>query len=388
MLDTALLVAVLIVAGFAAWRVSRVSTETADPRLKNELERRIQENGELKKDLENVLSEKNELAGKGKQLFAEITKLEAKLENTLGERDTLKKQVTQYEAEERRMRKELDTQLSELANAKRSFEEERQRVIREEEKRRAEDLEEHDRMWAGHENDVVSLLTDLCKKKEYAFPSFDNTNLPEGFHGNLKPDFLIEFLGQYIIFDAKVSKASNLQTYISEQVKSTAKKVKGKDTIYPRIFLVVPTHAIGELKKTSFYEEGFTFFVVSPEALEPILAALKRITEYELAETMDPQERENIVDLIAQFDFHISTRNAAELFLMQHGIETLGKTNAISPDLAKEVAIKKAKMRVLSQKSSDQKQFIANPELVKEHLFELVAPKSQIQKEDIDRLKN
>ena len=191
-----------------------------------------------------------------------------------------------------------------------------------------------------------------------------------------------------MIFDAKVSKATNLQTYISEQVKSTAKKVKGKENIYPRIFLVVPTHAVSEMKKTSYYEEGFTFFVVSPEALEPILASLKRIADYEFAEAMDPLERENIVDLIAQFDFHISTRNAADLFLMQHGIETIGKTQSINPDLAKEVAIKKAKMRVLSQKSSDQKQFIANPELISERLLELVSPKSQISKEDIDQMKS
>jgi len=385
---TILLVAILGLLVFVSWKLMSAQAEKADPRVKAELERKTEELGEVKKDLQNALSEKNELTGKGKQLYENYKNLEADLKAALKERETLRDRVTKFETQQEQRQKKQEEMIAKLEAAERALEDERKRVRHEDEEREKQKEEEYDRLWAEHENAVVSLLTDLCKKKEYAFTSYDNTNLPEGFHGNLKPDFLIEFLGQYVIFDAKVSKADNLQVYINDQVKKTVAKVKGKENIYPRIFLVVPTHAVQELKKTSYYEEGFTIYVISPEALEPILASLKRISEYELAETMDPQERENIVDLIAQFDFHISTRNAFDLFLMQHGVETLRKTQAINPEIAKEAMIKKAKMRALSQKTADHKQLVANPELVQERLLELIEPKSQIQKEDIERLKN
>ena len=58
-------------------------------------------------------------------------------------------------------------------------------------------------MWNEHEHVVVSQLTDLCAKPQLKFTTYDNTNLPDDFDGSIKPDFLIDFLGQYIIFDAK-----------------------------------------------------------------------------------------------------------------------------------------------------------------------------------------
>jgi hypothetical protein len=383
-----LLIAILGILSFSAWKLTSRQTENVDPRMKAELEKKTEENGELRSKLEDATREKNELSGKGKQLYDNYKNLEADYKGTLKERDSLRDRVTKFETQQEQRQKKQEEMVAKLEAAEKALADERHRIRHEDEERLAQKEAERDRLWNDHENAVVARLSEITKKPQYAFTSYDNTNLPEGFHGNLKPDFLIEFLDQYVIFDAKVSKATNLQVYINDQVKSTAKKVKGKEKIYPTVFLVVPTDAIGELKKTSYYEEGFTFFVVSPEALEPILASLKRIENYEFAEAMDPQERENIVDLVAQFDFHISTRNAADLFLMQHGIETLAKTQATDPELAKEVAIKKAKMRVLNQKSSDQKAFVANPELVSDRLLELIQPKSQIAKEDIERLKN
>lgn len=376
-------VAAVISVTFIGWKMTTQSKETADPRMKAELENMTKEVGQLEEALDKERSERNVLQGKNKQLFAEHTKLEAKHESVLMENDALKKKVTEHDAEARRREREQETKLTELTNAKHSFEEERARVIREDEVRRSLEEKEHDRMWAEHEQSVISLLTDLCKKPEHSFTSYSNTDLPEGFNGSLKPDFLMEFLDQYIVFDAKVSKATNLQVYIADQVKKTAVKIKGKEKIYPTIFLVVPTHAIGELSKTFYYEDGLRFFVVSPEALAPILSIFKRMEKYETMEGWDPQEREAIVDLITQFDYHISLRNAVDYQLMQHGLEMLGKTQGTDPALAKEVAVRKAKMRALNFKTSEQKEFLSNPQLLQDRLLELTEPKARIQKKDI-----
>ncbi|MDD5041901.1 MAG: hypothetical protein PHX87_05855 [Candidatus Peribacteraceae bacterium] len=376
-LTNILLTAVLMGIAVVLWKAFRARNE-GDPLLQAELDRRKEEIGELKNMVDEVKSENNELKGKGKQLAADYMKVQAANEG-------LATQVAEYKAVQKQREKDQQQALMQLDSAKRSLEDEKMRIRHDDEKRIQKEIEERDRMWAEHEISVISLLTDLCKKPQHAFTSYDNNNLPEGFHGNLKPDFLIEFLEQYVIFDAKISKATNLQVYIDDQVKKTAAKVKGKEGIYSRIFLVVPTNAISELKKTYYYEEGFHFYIVSPEALAPILASLKHIESYETIEGWDPQEREAIIDLITQLDYHISLRNFADYQLMQHGIDTLSKTQVADTGLAKEVAIRKAKMRALNFKTADQKSFIANPELLREKLLELTEPQSKMQKEDTKR---
>jgi len=378
--------ALIVGVAYLIWTQHR-SQNDGDPRLKAELERKVEESGELKNQIAEMKSEKDELAGKGKQLYDSFKNLEADQKALTKERDTLSSQLSKKEAVEEQRIKKHEEMISQLESAKKTLEDERQRVRHEDEERQQHEAEERDRLWTEHENSVVSLLTDLCKKPQYAFSSYDNTNLPDGFHGSIKPDFLIEFLGQYVIFDAKVSKASSLQTYITDQVKRTASKVKGKKDIYPVVFLVIPTHAIEELKKLSYYEDSYSFFVVSPESLEPILASLKRIENYEFAKEMDPQQRENIVDLIAQFDFHISTRTAVDYHLLEHGLETLAKARDMDGDLYKDVVMKRKKMRNLNFNTADVKQMTANPQIVHQKLLELTDPKPLISQEELEHVK-
>ena len=60
------------------------------------------------------------------------------------------------------------------------------------------------------ESDVNKRIA-ITKIKE----AFDSRGFStEDFIGKFKPDVVISFLNQYVIFDAKVSKAENLNTYI------------------------------------------------------------------------------------------------------------------------------------------------------------------------------
>lgn len=337
-----------------------------------------QQNGELKEQLKKERSEKDELAGKGKQLYTSYKDLEADHKAATHERDALHKRVVEYEAKEEGRQKEFEDQVTQLDAAKKSLADERTRVIKEDEERAERELAERDRKWAEHEESIVSLFSTLCKKPQYAFTLFSNTNLPEGFDGSFKPDVLIEFLGQYIIFDAKVSRSENFQNYIATQVKSTAKKAKGRSDIYPSIFLVVPTDAISELKEVVHYEGGFTFYIISPEAVAPVLASLKRITEYELAEQFDPQEREDIVNLITKYDYHINERNTFDVLMARRGGEVLKDAEQLYPEITKEVSQKKEKMRLPNFKPSEIKRLINNLSAREEVVSDLTAPKATI----------
>ncbi|MDD5056134.1 MAG: hypothetical protein PHZ00_07780 [Candidatus Peribacteraceae bacterium] len=335
----------------------------------------------LEKDLENERAEKNRLSGANRQQFAELERLKAEHASTIKERDALRTTVTKSEAKKEQQEKEHRQMSDKLQAAEQAFKEERQRIIREEEESRHRMEEERDRIWAEHENAVVAQLLDLCKHPQLQFPSFTNKNLPEEFDGSLKPDFLIEFLGQYVIFDAKASKAQSLQTYIDDAVKKTAEKVrKNSKIIYPHVFLVVPTEAIPELRRVIYPKDELTFYVISREALAPILASLKRIAMYELAEQLDPQKRENIINMLSELDYHINLRNGMDLILSKMGADILEKTQRIDPELSAEVQQKKSEKRIPQFSTSELKKVVGS--LTEQHLIreQLVSPEARIKK--------
>lgn len=334
----------------------------------------------LEKELEVERREKNELAGKGKELYGRFKDMESEYKSTVKERDALQKIVTKHEAVKEAQEKEYHGMVQKLENAEKALEKERQRVVRDDEERMKQAEEERDRLWNDHENTVVAALTDLCKQPHLQFTSFSNNNLPDDFDGSLKPDFLIDFLGQYVVFDAKVSKAQSLQTYIDDQVKKTAEKMKKNSKIYPHVFLVVPTEAIGELKKLIFAKDQYYFYVVSKEALAPILASLKRISTYELAETLDPQKRENIINMISELATHISYRNAHELLLTKMGADTLERVSRTDPEIAAEVELKRAEKKLSTLSVSEIKRIAASLSEQNAEIASLASPKAAVKK--------
>lgn len=347
-------------------------------RLNADVEVKAKKIGELTQELQTEKSEKDQLSGKGKQVFAEITDLRAKYDSLIKEKEKVLQDLTHFQAEEKRKSAEFDKRIAQLDEAKNALEDERKRIRKEDEELALREKENRDRMWAEHEDVVKNRLSELCKLPQYNFPSYDNKNLPEGFGGKFKPDFMIEFLGQYVIFDAKVSKSENLQSYVSTNVKSTAEKINNDTKIYPMVFFVVPTDAIGMLSKTHFQEQGYEFYIISPESLPVVLAAFKRISAYELAEQLDPRERENIVTLIAEFDHHINMRNALDIIASQTGIAVLSKANNLQKDLKEEIRTKKAKMRIAPPSSTELKTLMIDTEKQQDDITALTSPQAAI----------
>ena len=333
----------------------------------------------------DIARRKGELEGQNKQMYAQVVDLKAQLTQLQKERDQLQKQLSKHEEAIERREQDFSLKVQNLNKAEQAFKEERARVIREDEERQKQMMEERDRLWANHEQSVIASLTDLCKLPTLSFSSYTNTNLPDGFDGSLKPDFMIEFLGQYVIFDAKVSKAKSLKTYIEDQVKKTVEKVKSNAHIYPWIFLVVPAASLAELKQHHYVVEGYHLYVVCIETLPAVLNSLKHITRYEFAEQLDPQKRENLIQLVAEMDFHISTRNATEIFLAQSGINVLEKAKKIDPEIWAEAQVKKQDMKVPT--FNELKKLVNDAAAQEEAIQSLTSPKVAIKKKDLERAK-
>ncbi len=342
----------------------------------------------LEKELGNAKQELAENSGKSKRLFIELEQTKAKLDAVERERDNAQKTLTKAEAKREDQEKEHARGLEKIDAAERALKEERQRVLESEVKAKQKEEEERDRLWNDHENAVIATLTDLCKLPHLQFTSYSNNNLPDDFDGSLKPDFLIEFLDQYVIFDAKASKAQSLQTYIDDAVKKTADKVRKNAKIYPHIFLVVPTEAIGELKKLIYAKDEYYFYIVSREALAPILSSLRRISTYELAETLDPQKRENIINMIAELAAHISYRNAHEILLTKMGAVTLERVAQIDPEIASDVEQKKNEKKISQLAPSEIKRLATSLSEQNLEMQQLTSPKAAIRKKHLQNVED
>ncbi|MBT4936457.1 hypothetical protein HON22_00920, partial [Candidatus Peregrinibacteria bacterium] len=333
--------------------------------LKLENEKRIEKIGELQNELEKERSERNEMAGKNKQMFVTVTALQEKNQNLQSSADELNKKVVQHESGREKKEKDFERKVEELEQSRKSLDDEKQRVRREDEERLEKLEEERNRIWNEHENVSIAKMKEVCIKPELTFSYFENTSLPETFDGSLKPDFLVEFLGQYIIFDAKMSRSANLQNYIADQVKSTAKKIKASkntEEIYKTVFFIIPTLEITSLKKTFFYEDGYSFYVIPVESFEAILGSYKKVKDYDLAESFDPKERENIVNLIASYDQHIHRQNALNILSSLEGLKVSTAKESLGEDMKGDIEVKKQKIRLENFKPTELKRLINNPE--------------------------
>jgi hypothetical protein len=352
-------------------------------RLESDLVKKTEDFGGISVEIKTVATERDELSGKNKTLFVEKMNLLNDRKNLEEENRLLKDKIAKNEAEETRKTKEFDTRIQKLDDSKKALEEERIRIQRNDEEEQKRIFDEKNRIWNDHENLVLARSRETCQKPSIGFTFYDNTNLPSEFT-KLKPDFMVSFLDQYIIFDAKKSK--DIKTYIPEQVKSAARKYKNMPEIYSAIFFIVPDDEIQELKSLSFVEDRFSFYIVTTDALEPLLANFKKITEYERIEELDPQDRENIVNIIAQYDRHISLQNATNILFAKDSIELMNKKESLNGKLLSEIEIKKQEMRTLKLKDSDIKKVAQSISEQAREIWNLISPKVAIERIEMDNI--
>lgn len=356
------------------------------PKITDESENK--ELAHLTNELDHSKAENQKLSERGKINFAQITKLEAEQKSLHQKVEEKNTSISRFESKQEQSQKEHDDKIHKAEKARESWEDEKTRIRREDEARLESEEQNRNRIWNEHEQTALNHMKSISQKPELDFAFHDNTNLPPTFDGSLKPDFLIDFLGQFIIFDAKMSRSADLQTYLKTQVKSTCQKIQkasNESEIFKTIFFVVPTEAFSELKQISFLESGFTFFVIPKEAFEPIMASFKRIANFELAEKFDPQDRENIVNLIAAFDQHITLQNSRNILSSLEGIKTLAMKNTLPSEIKDEAEVKKSKLRLENFKPNELKRLAQNPEEQLKAIAKLVTPqKPNVKKAELE----
>lgn len=362
---------------------SRLSEENII--LKNEAVEKEQKITDLQNKLNTVTSERDTLTGNLTSKNQELISLKLKQEVISSENVNLKEEIAVFKSEKENYNKQINEKITQLNNSQITLEQERARVIKNDEEKKKQELEKLDCVWKEHEDKVIAKLTELCQRQEISFMFHDNKNLPSDWDGILQPDFMIQFLGQYLIFDAKLSKnPEGLQSNIAnKQVESTYKKINSNAKVYSTIYLVVPAEAISFISQFHYFVHGYNFFVITTESLEPLLLNLKQITKYDLTDKFDPQDRESIINTISELDYHINLRNAADLTLTQWGVDTLERAKNFNPDIFKEVASKKEKMDIKAINKSHLKRFMVNTKSQQDEIDKLTTPVAPVSNNDI-----
>src|SRR6478736_6549771 len=230
----------------------------------------------LQKEL-TTATEQNKLYFKrGTELSNEVAVLRERLEST-----------------ERELQKSIQQNTQLLKDQDRELQEKKEAEIN-----RIHKLRE---TWTAHQENVKNIIKTICSRHTIEYVD----KVP--FKG--EPDNTIKISNEYVVFDAKSPAGedlSNFRNYLKNQAESAKKYAKEQD-VKKDIFLVVPTNTLEILDQYVFRLADYSVFVISIDSLEPVILSLLKIEDYEFAEQLSPEERENICRVLGKF-VHLSKR--------------------------------------------------------------------------------
>jgi hypothetical protein len=345
--------------------LSKINHELEIERNKNKsLEASLNDLKILRSERDTLLTEKTSLESKnenylkrGTELAAELSALKQKLESRDNELNFLREEVTKFKSTEEERKKQHEHSINNLNVIVNRTQQERNKEKEEQHQREINRLLRQKQTWSNHEDNVQSRMKTLCNKHGVEYVE----KVP--FKG--KPDNTIKINDEYIIFDAKSPASddlSNFPIYIRNQAESVSKYVK-EEGVRKEIFLVVPTNTLEELDQFEYRLSDYTVYIISIDALEPIVLALRKIEDYEFAESLSPEERENICRVIGKF-VHLSKRRIQiDGFFAKQFFELVYRSEADLPKDILEKAVEFERNEKLNPPTDKRAKQISNREL-------------------------
>ncbi len=296
-------------------------------------------------DLERLQAQNSLLQDKTSTQARQIDLLDQKNEQLAVGRNQLVEANAQLRVEDEKRRQEVNKQLATL-------EQYQDRILAERESEKAlihrkelDRLERQKSTWRDHEVLTKHSLKTICSRHTIDYLE----KVP--FKG--EPDNTVSIGAEFIVFDAKSPRGDdlgNFPNYLKEQSEKV-KKYAGEEGVKNWIFFVVPLNTLEVLKTFVYQLADYHVFVVTVDALEPILLSLKKIEEYEFADQLSPEDRENICRVLGKFA-HLSKRRVQiDSYFISQFMELAYKCeNDLPPDmLEKAIEFERAEKLTLPQ---------------------------------------
>jgi len=294
----------------------------------SELDKSLAAKEETIKQYQHNLELANAKTSDFEQLKTQNITLRTKLESTETERNTLKTKNTTLENKEGARNEALSKSLDKSNTLQESLEKEKERLNDERVKEKDDHFEKMKKLWGKHEKDVEKHMQMICKNLLLKYISQEKFPYPRN-----KPDNTIEISNQLIVFDAKSPSnddLSNFPKYIKSQTENLKKYAKHAD-VKKELFLVVPSNTLEVIQQFTYNMGDYNVYVITKDALEPIILSLKRIQDFELVEKLSPEERDDICRIIGKFAHTTKRRIQIDQYFADEFLDTLKKAGSQLP---------------------------------------------------------
>lgn len=106
----------------------------------------------------------------------------------------------------------------------------------------------------------------------------------------------------------------------------------------------------------------YNAYVVTLDALEPIILSLKKLEEYEFVEQLSPEERDDICRVIGKFTHMTKRRIQVDQFFGRQFLDILSKCEYLPDDILKH-AIEYERSEKLNPPQEKREKLISNKQL-------------------------
>ena len=292
------------------------------------LEKEISERNTTITNLNNELQIAAARAEDFDQIKLEKAAINERLSLIDRERNTLKNENIAYQKAEEGRQKEVSKSIASALTLQESLEAEKSRLNDERVQEKEDALKKMKLKWSDHEKDVQNHLQLICRNNVITYVSQEDFPHPRN-----KPDSSIEIMDQLIVFDAKSpanDDLSNFPKYIKNQTENLKKYAK-HDNVKNDLFLVIPSNTLEVIDQFHYNIGDYNVYIISKDALEPIVLSLKKIEEYEFADKLSPEERDNVCRIIGKFAHTTKRRIQVDEFFAREFLDTLTKAGTQLP---------------------------------------------------------
>ena len=306
--------------------VEKINTLTQELFLRDEKIKELEKNLDISGNrINDLIASFGKLENKSVLLENQITMLnKEKLE--------LSNKIARLEQAEQTRTEEFQKNVSAVNAVRIGLESDRNRLNEERLREKEEQFEKMRQTWQNHEKDVESAIRNICRVHfiEYV------RDVP--FKGN--PDNTVRIAGEYIIFDAKSPAGDDLENfpkYLKIQSDSV-KKYARQENVKNDIFLVIPSNTLDVVDQFVYRMGDYNVYVITIDALEPIILSLKKIESYEFVDQLTPDERENICRIIGKFSHAAKRKIQIDHFFSFQFLDIISKCGVdLPPDIYKSV---------------------------------------------------
>jgi len=259
------------------------------------------------------------------ELDKELSLQKHKVDQLVNRQSELEQKNTAFKESENNRIKEYDKKMNLLTSEIERIRNERQREKEDAQQEAIEKIKEMRQMWATHQEDTKKTIKIICQKLTVEYVE----KVP--FKGT--PDNTIEIAKEFVIFDAKSPGKDdllNFPSYIKSQADGV-KKYVNQDSVRKEVFLVIPSNTTEVIKQYTYNMGDYVVYVVTLDALEPLILSLKRIEAYEFVDQLSPEERENICRIVGKFAHIAKRRIQIDHFFAWEFLDVLTKCKAELP---------------------------------------------------------